>query len=491
MYRDIAIRTSLVRIFCDNWWDKVGGDFRDLGPYPLAMRPLLLALLLAACGGVDVGAQKFSEDDAVAAGVGGSGGQSAVTSSQAVTSVATSTAGSSSAEAVTASHGVGGAGGSPDGAGGDSSAGGAGGSSGSGGCDAPDVCNGIDDDCDGAIDDGLTIASDIVEREGYFAKVAPLGDGFALVYSTPLDAVSRVSLQRLDAVGAALGVPATITANGDDPLAFLLGDQLVVFWRTLDDVRYAIFGEDGEQVGPAATAFVGSVSFYAGAVVDDGILLAVSGPGFFSTVAVSIADGGTVVEPEVRDDVHGQPITPRFARDGGGDLRLFWSENDVDAGTGRDLYSRRIDPSGVALGASTRPPIDEDFEAIGGVVQWGSGYAVGAYVNDDDASALFIVDEDGGQSERIDYAERGSPWPAVSSDGRMLVNTGHHVEIRDASLALVSEFTFADFGLGAGAEHRPFATEIDGGFAVSTAAATSEGRRVAAAIVGPNVCDAL
>ena len=143
-------------------------------------------------------------------------------------------------------------GGDTDGGNGGADAGGEDGGSDAGVCvPSAEICNAVDDDCDGMVDEGLlemdaakTASWDLPEgqlmtsdQRGFSQLLARGNDGaWLLTKALPLDdGLNAIDVVALDASGARVGSAQTILASSRVFIAASLDNYLAVLWRDTDD----------------------------------------------------------------------------------------------------------------------------------------------------------------------------------------------------------------------------------------------------------------
>lgn len=160
--------------------------------------------------------------------------------------------------------------------------------------EAVEICNGIDDDCNGVVDDAVegcpryclgldTLSQPIVHRDGAFQRAWDVsaafdGETFGLVWSQDPDMSvfqGKVVFRRLDQDGLPLGDPVILAAPPDeraeDPVITATPEGWAVAWFRTDSPTGASFQHllpDGTKVGPVTETF--SAPGENGALVHDG-----------------------------------------------------------------------------------------------------------------------------------------------------------------------------------------------------------------------------
>lgn len=397
--------------------------------------------------------------------------------------------------------GVGGGGAEPTGVGGTGGEAGAGGVGGA--CAAAETCNGLDDDCDGAIDEELAVGTMLHTASGGRPSMARLGPShFAIGYTVFDGAAGRFTyLQVIDDGGMPAGEPTLVTAEGGTPHVLWNGTYLGVFWAENyygSGVYYRLFGADGlAATDVLQISDANSQATLGAAVAPDGSFLIAfedyTGVGSEAFSIASVASDGAssvVVVPELRTQVRGRVIWPRLTPTFDGlSFRLFWGESETNSSP-YTLYARAVGPDGMPSGDQVTIMADADLQELGGGTATSDGFAFGAYSMETNLGAVFVIDGEDNQTARLDLAHRALPWVSRSADGLLLLNTGRRVERRDEILQLNSGFDFSDAGSDQETQFA-FAAAEEGLNLVATSVHLGEGERETTyAVVGPNICDA-
>ena len=207
-----------------------------------------------------------------------------------------------------------------------------------------EVCNAIDDDCDGATDEGFAyvVSAPVNVTDHPAISHAPdmirAGDGFALVWSDDIDGAG-VHIALLDATGAVTFGPTNVGGDGEVPAIAASDSEVAVAWS--------------ERVGYSDccdTTCVSACTFY-----DDPVFVRVFAADGTAVSARTTVEGDASSDPRVRVVWDGSAFGVSF-HDG-------------------DLYVRRYGRDGAALGASVlvAPTNDERADA-----RWtGRDYAFG------------------------------------------------------------------------------------------------------------------
>lgn len=251
---------------------------------------------------------------------------------------------------------------------------------------AAEVCNAIDEDCDGASDESLQrllrAPHEIVPLGGVdydFAHAAAIGGGYVLVYQTP-----SIFVRRVGPDGSSLGSPRIVSADGYAATVLAVSDTnaVVVFSRNVSGTTYSVHAVEvdftvepasvatAREVGRGVNALGPSAAFLEGRVV----VAYTSGA---STVARTYAPD--LSDPSAPVTLFSFSSNPHLLRGDGASWVMY--EGFRPGTTDDECYAQRlvvsplgIDPTVVTLGDGSG-----ECEPLPAAAPNGHAYAVLSY----------------------------------------------------------------------------------------------------------------
>ncbi len=321
-------------------------------------------------------------------------------------------------------------------------------------CDAPaEVCNSLDEDCDGLADNGLNLfGGPLAKPQGSdirSIRVAYNGAIYAAAYLDLAASNLAVRVQRYNSAGAAVGAPIDIaTTGGGLPSIAWNGSAFGIVWGTDGGgIYFRAVDATGTVQGPAAKVHNANAQSWVGITpvgISDFLLVfghyaPPAGNKFYSArVTSSGSVAGTVNDITTSTGRITQPaLVPSTS-----DFRAFWSD---DRSGKYAIYSRPLDSLGKALGVEVGIPNNQKDASFWSAAAMPGGFVVG-YSSFDVGGGAFIVKTDAGGAQTGQpsiVSAGGQGLPEVAWDGtRIAVLTGDEFQLRNTQLALTSKFAF-------------------------------------------------